>query len=236
MIKIFGLILFLGQFSLASNCDTNYNDRAKSLQVSTAAFECYAAEYQASKTVNEKLFLSASWVYNHNDNKDAKLELSNRVLKVLEEQKTHANYKYWHAVFLTFMSQQKDKGKIIPTTTMGNLSDIKAGFNFTNENQPSVHRYGAARNLGIMYMEMPAVVGGSNKKAKEFLEFAYNNDPKFTLNGIYLAKLYIKTSEDQKAKTILNQIIQLPETAMEPDWIPETKEDQAEAQKILGAL
>lgn len=93
---------------------------------------------------------------------------------------------YWKAVFLTFKCELKDKGRLIPFCIISDLSEIKELLNESHQNYPEYYHYAPARTLGIMYYKMPAITGGSNKKAKQYLQEAYDGDSEFSENKRWL--------------------------------------------------
>jgi hypothetical protein len=197
------------------------------------ALECFIKLSKPTERSLDTLFLTAAWIYNHSNNRDEKLRLSERMLDKIKLHTQYPSKDYWQAVYLSFSSQQKDSGKVIPTQTLKNLNMIKDLLKNMTIKNPATHRYGPARVLGIMYLQMPAIAGGSTVTSKEYLEFINLKDPQFTLNKIWLSKLYLKINLQKEAKNLLQSIVNLKKEEFEKDWIPETLEDQITAKELL---
>ena len=96
--------------------------------------------------------------------------------------------------------------------------------------------YGAAwRVLGRLYHQAPGfpISVGNKKKALECLEKALKLGPKFYLNHLFLAELYIATGEKAKAKERLQWILDAP---LSKNHEREDADYKHQAQTLLGNL
>ncbi len=116
MYKFLFLICFLlvTKSFAVDTCHQFYQERVD-LNKAYKAYDCYLQLVEIDESISESLFLSATRIYNHETDKDKKIKLMSSMLAWIEKKPAIKNYKYWRAVFLTFYSEQKDKGKIIPS-------------------------------------------------------------------------------------------------------------------------
>ncbi len=100
------------------------------------------------------------------------------------------------------------------------------------EIEPGFSEAGAYRVLGKMYLEMPAIVGGSNKRAREYLEKAAALAPENVLNHLYLAEVLKAMGDKKGARAEAFRVtVMPPDEGPFPDGTP-----QEQAQKILNSL
>ncbi|KMY68287.1 hypothetical protein AAU61_00845 [Desulfocarbo indianensis] len=98
---------------------------------------------------------------------------------------------------------------------------------------PKYDEGGPYRVLGRLYFKVPGIFGGSNSEAIKNLEQAIAYGPARWLNHLYLAEVYLDEGENDKAKELLQKIIQGPAPqGLEPDYAMWT----AEAQELLKKL
>ncbi len=86
---------------------------------------------------------------------------------------------------------------------------------------------------GEMYYELPWIVGGSDKKAIEFLNDSLKSDPNFTLPMAIMGKVYIKEDQYGKARDILNKVLTYKTPTFRADW---AMFDKPLAQKLLDSI
>ncbi|MGC8685024.1 MAG: tetratricopeptide repeat protein [bacterium] len=86
---------------------------------------------------------------------------------------------------------------------------------------------------GEMYYELPWIAGGSDKKALEYLNASLKNDPNFTLPMVIMGKVYIKQGEYDKAREILEKVINYKTPSYRADWL---MSDKPLAQKLLNSI
>ena len=89
---------------------------------------------------------------------------------------------------------------------------------------------GAYVVLGRVYSQVPGILGGSDKKARQNYEKARKICPSNSLNLLFLAETYWDLKEKTLAVKTLEELL-----VMEPNprWVPETKRHKKEAQKLL---
>lgn len=153
-------------FSLASLSDS------KETVIDTEYFEKIVATYESPTTTSS-----------------TKLDEIQSALQKLDQNPSYPYHAYWKAVLTTFSCELKDKGRLIPFCITSHLSEIKSLLKKAHQEYPSYYHYAPARTLGIMYLKMPAFVGGSRKKAKEYLSEAINGAPDFEANKLWLKKV-----------------------------------------------
>lgn len=86
---------------------------------------------------------------------------------------------------------------------------------------------------GEMYYELPWIAGGSDKKALEYLNESIKNDPNFTLSMVIMGKVYIKDGNYDKAREILEKVINYKTPSYRADWL---MSDKPLAQKLLDSI
>ncbi len=89
---------------------------------------------------------------------------------------------------------------------------------------------GAYVVLGRVYSQVPGILGGSDKKARQLFEKARRICPLNSLNLLFLAETYWDLKEKARAVKTLEALL-----VMEPDprWVPETQRHKKEARKLL---
>ncbi|MCL4557478.1 MAG: hypothetical protein M1491_02395 [Deltaproteobacteria bacterium] len=86
---------------------------------------------------------------------------------------------------------------------------------------------------GEMYYELPWIAGGSDKKALEFLNESLKSDPNFTLSMAIMGKVYIKEDQYDKARDILEKVINYTTPTYRADW---AMFDKPLAQRLLDSI
>ena len=89
---------------------------------------------------------------------------------------------------------------------------------------------GAYVVLGRVYSQVPGILGGSDKKARQYYEKARKICPFNSLNLLFLAETYWDLKEKSLALKTLETLL-----VMEPDprWVPETRKHKKEARELL---
>ncbi len=95
---------------------------------------------------------------------------------------------------------------------------------------------GANRVLGRVLHQLPAMNGGDNDKAIEHLRKAIKIGPGLLMNHRFLAEVLISEGKKDEAKALLEQVIAVPEADMIKSKVPDLKEEQAIARKLLKKL
>ena len=92
---------------------------------------------------------------------------------------------------------------------------------------------GPQRVLGRLYAKIPWFKGGSKSKSVEYLKKSIEYCPEDTQSRIFLAQTYLDQGRKHEAIEQLRLVLQMEGL---PDWIPETKENKIEAEKMLSKL
>ena len=136
----------------------------------------------------------------------------------------------WLAVNYGFFGQEKSIMK-----SLSLVAPIKKLAEHAAELNES-YFYGAPwRVLGRLYQFAPGfpISVGNKKKALECLEKALRLGPKFYLNHLFLAELYIATGEKSKAKERLQWILDAP---LSKNYEREDADYKRQAQSLLEKL
>ena len=91
---------------------------------------------------------------------------------------------------------------------------------------------GAYRVLGRIYNKLPGLKGGDNTKSIEYLKKAVKIGPKNLMNHRFLAEVLLDEGKKDEAKTVLEGIINTPDSDLLKAKIPEMKEERELAKKI----
>ena len=141
---------------------------------------------------------------------------------------------YYYAVALGRWALEKG-----PLTVLGKtpdlkkaLSDAQAGDTLTGDAGETVDAYGPDRVYGRMYMELPALAGGSKKLAKQHTETAYTNAPEHSLNSVYYAQALESLDETTKACQVVDDLLKLDPAVMMPERVADATEDFADAKRF----
>ncbi len=91
----------------------------------------------------------------------------------------------------------------------------------------------ADRALGVWYMRVPGLFGGSDSKAKEHLLAALAYNPQSTATLYFLAELALEDGQRDEARRRLQQVLDAP---LDPEWAPEDRDFKAKARAKMGEL
>lgn len=110
---------------------------------------------------------------------------------------------------------------------------IKDAMAHAERLDPNCECGGPNRVLGKLYSRAPFFKGGSKSKAIRLLKNSLKQCPSDTQSRIFLAEIYL----DQKNNTLAIQQLELVlKQEPDPNWIPETKDNQSAAEKMLAGL
>ncbi len=84
--------------------------------------------------------------------------------------------------------------------------------------------------LGQIEMELPEMMGGSTKKAIEYLEKGQKFSTTNALTRYWLAKAYLESGRKADAKVKLDEIFKM---TPDPEYIPEHNKIKAETEKLV---
>jgi hypothetical protein len=243
-----GMILLgsTNTFAAESACEEIYKKRSVTDVSSTVLAEkCYSDIATGVRSASDSGFagesllnqhaLAISWVGIYSKDTNVKLTYFQKGLKLAQSMSVQKfeSGKYWRPVFLSLEAQVLDQGSTLPRNIVRRLSEIRSLLIEATRVTAKTHRMGPARVLGILYLETPVLFGGNIRLAQENLELAFRLDSDFSANTIALARVLITVGEPERAAKILNTLIAKSEDQMESDLIPETKQDQIEAKKLL---
>lgn len=91
----------------------------------------------------------------------------------------------------------------------------------------------ALDGLGVWYMEVPGVAGGSMTTAVDYFKKGISKDPNYTLLYVDLADAYIKQKMYAEARTQLNKCLAVTNPTNPADFY---LEDKPKAQKLLAEI
>lgn len=236
-------LLIFGLQSHASNlesCFDLYSKRGESIDSAVHASECFLTNKADSIESDHWIAMSYIWVVLKTNKKELKRKYIDLGIAHVSEMSKNLNLsgitEYWKAVFMTQDAKDADEGAILPRKMLSSLSEIKENLKFSIANTPKIHGYGPNRVYGIMYLEMPAIVGGDIEIALSNLRTAFENAPEYSDNIFWYAKALLKNKEKEKAIELFEQLISVDLQKYNPDRIPETMHDISEAKKILEKI
>jgi len=111
------------------------------------------------------------------------------------------------------------------------ISPIKKNMRKVIEMDDKYEGGGAYIVLGRVYSQVPGILGGSNKKAKENLLKAMRICKTNPLTYIFLAEVYHDMGKIEKAIKLLSDFEKIE---VDPRWIPETEKKKREGAEILS--
>ncbi|MCL4478163.1 MAG: tetratricopeptide repeat protein [Deltaproteobacteria bacterium] len=86
---------------------------------------------------------------------------------------------------------------------------------------------------GALYYELPWIVGGSNSQALNYLRRALAVDSHFTVAMVLMAKIYIREGMFDKARPLIEKIINCNMPSSRADWL---MSDKPAAQGLLNYI
>lgn len=116
---------------------------------------------------------------------------------------------------------------------LGMLDQIKSAVQQAEKIDKNCECGGPQRVLGKLYSKAPFFKGGSKSKAIRSLQESLELCPNDTQSRIFLAEIYIAQNKKGLAIQQLKLVLKQKPAS---DWIPETKENKALAQKMLTGL
>jgi hypothetical protein len=98
---------------------------------------------------------------------------------------------------------------------------------------PGFQQGSADRALGRWYFKVPALLGGSSKRAEEHLRASLTYNPNSTASHFFLAELLLDQHREAEGRAELQKVLDAP---LDPDWTPEDQEFKQKARARLGHL
>ncbi|HVL67417.1 MAG TPA: TRAP transporter TatT component family protein [Vicinamibacterales bacterium] len=99
--------------------------------------------------------------------------------------------------------------------------------------QPAYEQGSADRALGRWYARVPALFGGNRRKAEDHLRRSLEYNPDSIASRFFLAELLLDSDRRTEAITELQKVLA---AEPHPDWIPEDREFQGKAHRLLTTL
>jgi hypothetical protein len=91
----------------------------------------------------------------------------------------------------------------------------------------------ADRALGRWYFKVPALLGGSTRRAEEHLRASLTYNPNSTASHFFLAEMLIDQRRDAEGRAELQRVLDAP---LDPAWVPEDQDFKEKARALLGRL
>jgi tetratricopeptide (TPR) repeat protein len=218
----------------AVNVFNDYDKDISNLQKSITMFEQIAKESKDPKTVSQAYSGESRAYLTMGDqakptNTDALKDYETG--KAVGDQAMKADPEnamgyFWYAANIGRVSQYKG---VINSLFM--LPDFKKylgkAYDINKTDMNVLEAYGE------MYYELPWIAGGSDKKALDFLNDSLKSEPNFTLSMAIIGKVYIKEGEYNKAREILEKVINYKTPFYRADW---AMFDKPLAQKLLDSI
>lgn len=259
-----GLIATLFSFAATANYQTAeelYKLRGENVQNAYKAYELYLdmAKTEPSEDVKAQNFWQASQAVffvgeRATDNTEKKkfhtqgFEAAAQGVAILQpkwdslsevQKEILANSYYWYGGNLGKWGEANGIA-----SSLGRWPELQNNMkNIIALKMQHVQDYGAFRILGRAFYKLPFPLG-SNKKAYSYLEKACEETkhPKYgisknALNVVYFANIMIATGYADDAKKMLKTLVDIKDlNDYNPDRIPETKVEQADAATLLNKL
>jgi hypothetical protein len=110
---------------------------------------------------------------------------------------------------------------------------IKDELEWLLRTAPAFQQGSADRALGRWYFKVPGLFGGSKKLAEEHYRASLRYNAQSTASHFFLAELLIDQKRVDEGRDELRQVVDAP---LDPDWAPEDREFKARAQALLIEL
>lgn len=98
---------------------------------------------------------------------------------------------------------------------------------------PAWQQGSADRALGVWYLRVPGLFGGSRTRAREHLQRALAHNPQSTVTLYYLAEVARADGKKDDARRLFQQVIDSP---LDPEWAPEDRSFKVKAAEALKKL
>jgi len=86
---------------------------------------------------------------------------------------------------------------------------------------------------GVLYYELPGIVGGSLARSEEYLKTGLEIDPDYTVIRLDLAKVYIKQKRWHEAREHLTELVETTDPTFPADFV---LDDKPEALELLEQI
>ncbi len=172
-------------------------------QKAHAAFDAYKALIKAQPSDGEALWrlaMSSYYMTARVAKTDAERETFAAEGRDAGEQSIHflgdscAACHFWTAINMAMYGDTVGSFK-----TFFSLADMRKHLEMSIKADPKYAFSGAYRLLGLVYQKIPGLLGGSDRKAREYFNLAIENSPDEPLNYLFLARLQRDGFDDKKA-------------------------------------
>ena len=126
-------------------------------------------------------------------------------------------------------------------SSLGKWPELRSNMELIGKlGMDKAHDFGSFRTLGKAYAALPALLGGSMKKAESYLKQAVDGSlapgqiySVAAYNNIYYAQILAKTGKVEAAKALLQAFVSADPTTLNPDQVPEVRRAQNDAKELL---
>ncbi len=146
-----------------------------------------------------------------------------KIAKRLEPNKPEGHF--WYGAILGEQAKQNPV-----TVGVTSIDDIRDAMNKVIEIEPAYQGASAYDALGQLEMGTRNLGGGSAERAVEYYEKALELEKENAYIYLHLAEAYLAVDKDAEAKKMIEKVLNLKPN---PDYLPEYKEAEAEAKKLL---
>ncbi len=231
------LFLFSVSAYCADPCADEFQNRGASYSAAMTAVECLLAQTPEAESLTQAARATALATSKGTTEAEKSAAIESGFTAVSRMDTLGLNSApYWKAVFVTFKANLEDQGRVLPRHILAAIPEIRNLLETARDRDPATHFNGPDRILGILYLSMPGLVGGDAKKGAALVQKAYLVAPYFTQNALWQAKALLKLKNKVEAAKLLRAMLEPDVLEANADYIPETKDDQAEARKILTKI
>jgi tetratricopeptide (TPR) repeat protein len=178
------------------------------------------------------------WLGQHANNKDTKIVQFQKAMDAAIEAKAiNGDFAEAHYFYGVALGRWAEANGV--TASLGRKDELMQSMKDTKQRDTrefdkgeTLDGMGPDRILGRTYYKLPFFAGGSRSESLKYLGVAFKGEPKFFLNGIYLAETLFdggSSSEVAQACQILREISSKKPEEGFAHRIPENKEDILEA-------
>lgn len=195
------------------------------------AYEKVLAVDSGNVEARWKLGMTLYWLGTHAGTRERQIELFEAGIRYCQEaaklKDDCAQCHFWLAV--SYGKYGEAKGIL---QSLGLVPYMKEALEKTKKLDDKYDFAGVYRVLGRLYFKLPAMSGGDNKLAIEYLKKAVEMSPDHLMNSRFLAEVLLAEGKKDEAKALLKTIIDTPEDKLLKPKFPEMKEEQDEARRI----
>ncbi|MFH1533072.1 MAG: TRAP transporter TatT component family protein [Pseudomonadota bacterium] len=179
-----------------------------------------------------KLSMLFYWQGSHTEGTKARLAIFEKGIRYAQEGVERAEdcvpCHFWLGV--SYAKYGESKGIL---HSLDLVPHVRGEMELVRKLDPTYDYGGADRVLGRLLHKLPAMNGGDNKKAIEHLRKAIEIGPGLLMNQRFLAEVLISEGRKDEARALLEHVVAVPEAEMLKSKIPDLKEEQGFARKLL---